>query len=41
MGAGTNLIWVEPILGIVAAIRWIDRKAVDELLAHLISAVVK
>lgn len=39
MGAGTNLIWVEPSLDIVAAIRWIDRKAVDELLARLLSAI--
>jgi CubicO group peptidase (beta-lactamase class C family) len=39
MGAGTNLIWIEPSLDIVASIRWIDRLAVDDLLGRIVAAI--
>jgi CubicO group peptidase (beta-lactamase class C family) len=41
MGAGTNLIWVDPSLEIAASIRWIDRLAVDDLLGRIAAAVQK
>ncbi|MDX2156779.1 MAG: serine hydrolase [Hyphomicrobiaceae bacterium] len=39
MGAGTNLIWVDPGRDIVAVLRWIDKSAVDGFLDRLAGAM--
>ena len=39
MGAGTNLVWVDPERDIVAVLRWIDKTAVDGFLERLAGAV--
>jgi CubicO group peptidase (beta-lactamase class C family) len=39
MGAGTNLIWVDPDRDLVAVLRWIDKAAVDGFLERLAAAV--
>jgi CubicO group peptidase (beta-lactamase class C family) len=39
MGAGTNLIWVDPERDLVAVLRWIDKGAVDGFLERLAGAV--
>jgi CubicO group peptidase (beta-lactamase class C family) len=39
MGAGTNLVWVDPERDIVAVLRWIDKAAVNGFLDRLAGAV--
>ncbi len=40
MGAGTNLVWIDPERDIVAVLRWIDKGAVSGFLDRLAGAVV-
>lgn len=40
LGAGRNLVWIAPGLGLVAVLRWIERDATDGLLAALLAARV-
>ncbi len=39
MGAGTNMIWVDPDRDLVAVLRWIDKGAVNGFLERLAAAV--
>jgi CubicO group peptidase (beta-lactamase class C family) len=39
MGAGTNLVWVDPDRDLVAVLRWIDKSAVNGFLERLGGAV--
>ena len=39
MGAGTNLIWIDPDRDIVAVLRWIDKGAVNGFLERLADSV--
>jgi CubicO group peptidase (beta-lactamase class C family) len=39
LGAGGNIVWVEPRHDLVAVMRWIDNTAVDEFLGKLVSAI--
>lgn len=39
MGAGTNLVWVDPDRDLVAVLRWIDKSSVDGFLEKLAAAV--
>lgn len=39
LGAGTNIIWVDPDHDLVAVIRWIEGSAIDPFLAHLLGAI--
>lgn len=41
MGAGTNLIWVDPDRDIVAVVRWIDKAAVTPFLERLAAAIMR
>ena len=41
MGAGTNYVYVDPENDVVAVLRWIERGAVDEFVARLVSALPK
>lgn len=41
MGAGTNLVWVDPEQDLVAVLRWIDKGAVNGFLERLAAAVVR
>ncbi len=38
VGAGGNVTWMEPSLGIVAVMRWIDPAAVDGFMARVVAA---
>jgi CubicO group peptidase (beta-lactamase class C family) len=38
LGAGTNLIWIDPEHDIVAVLRWIDKAKVDGFLRRLLTA---
>jgi len=38
IGNGTNMIYVDPEHDVVAVVRWIDRKALDEFVKRLIAA---
>jgi CubicO group peptidase (beta-lactamase class C family) len=38
-GAGTNVIYVDPVNDLVVVARWIDRKAVPELVKRVLAAV--
>ena len=38
LGNGTNMIYVDPENDLVAVVRWIDRKALDELVKRLLAA---
>ncbi len=38
-GGGSNLIWIEPELDLVVVARWIDGRAVGELLRRVLAAV--
>lgn len=40
LGAGGNIVWIDPKHDLVAVIRWIDGAAVDGFLKRLIAAVV-
>jgi CubicO group peptidase (beta-lactamase class C family) len=39
IGNGTNIVYVDPDNDIVAVVRWIERKAIDEFVKRLIAAV--
>ena len=39
MGAGSNIIWIDPEHDLVAVIRWIDKAAVDPFLSRLVGAL--
>jgi CubicO group peptidase (beta-lactamase class C family) len=39
MGAGSNIIWVDPDRDLVAVLRWIDKASVDGFLERLAAAV--
>jgi CubicO group peptidase (beta-lactamase class C family) len=39
IGNGTNMIYVDPEHDLVAVVRWIDNKAMDEFVKRLIAAV--
>ena len=39
-GAGTNLIYVDPVHDLVVVARWIDRQAIAELIEKVLAAVV-
>jgi hypothetical protein len=38
LGNGTNMIYVDPDNDLVAVVRWIDRKALDEFVKRLLAA---
>lgn len=38
LGAGTNLIWIDPDNDLVVVLRWIDKSAVDGFMARLMDA---
>jgi CubicO group peptidase (beta-lactamase class C family) len=38
LGNGTNMIYVDPEHDLVAVVRWIDRKALDEFVKRLLAA---
>jgi CubicO group peptidase (beta-lactamase class C family) len=38
LGNGTNMIYVDPENDVVAVVRWIDRKALDEFVKRLLAA---
>ena len=40
LGAGANMIWIDPDHDLVAVLRWIDGTAVDGFLSRLLAAVV-
>ena len=39
MGAGTNLIWVDPELDLVMVMRWIDNARANELISQVLAAM--
>jgi CubicO group peptidase (beta-lactamase class C family) len=39
IGAGTNIIWIDPEHDIVAVVRWIDSTAVDGFIAQVLAAL--
>ena len=39
IGAGTNMIYVDPEHDLVAVVRWIDNKSMDEFVEKLLSAI--
>jgi CubicO group peptidase (beta-lactamase class C family) len=39
IGNGTNVVYVDPDHDIVAVVRWIERRAIDEFLKRLLAAV--
>ncbi|HET6230098.1 MAG TPA: serine hydrolase [Longimicrobiaceae bacterium] len=39
LGAGSNVIWVDPDHDLVAVIRWIDNKEIDAFIARVMAAV--
>ena len=39
LGAGGNIIWIDPEHDLVAVLRWIDGTAVDGFLSRLLAAV--
>ena len=38
LGAGSNLIWIDPELDIVGVFRWINQSKIDTLLGHVMTA---
>ncbi|MEX0694105.1 MAG: serine hydrolase [Rhodospirillales bacterium] len=38
LGAGSNLIWIDPALDIVGVFRWIEQSEIDPLLGHVMDA---
>jgi hypothetical protein len=38
LGAGSNIIWIEPERDLVAVLRWIDKAAVGDFLSRLLAA---
>ena len=39
-GAGQNIIWIEPLHNLVMVARWIDAKKTNDLVGHVMAAVV-
>ncbi|RMG55338.1 MAG: class C beta-lactamase-related serine hydrolase [Acidobacteria bacterium] len=39
LGAGTNMIWIDPEHDLVVVVRWIDRRAIDGFIQRLLAAV--
>jgi hypothetical protein len=39
IGAGTNMVFVDPEHDLVAVVRWIDNKTLDDFVQRLIAAV--
>jgi CubicO group peptidase (beta-lactamase class C family) len=39
VGAGSNIIWIEPEHDLILVARWIDQDAVNDLIAHIVEAV--
>jgi CubicO group peptidase (beta-lactamase class C family) len=39
MGAGSNIVWIDPDRDIVAVLRWIDKGALDSFLERLGKAI--
>ncbi|HJZ32080.1 MAG TPA: serine hydrolase [Hyphomicrobiaceae bacterium] len=39
LGAGSNIIWIDPEHDLVVVLRWIDKAAVDGFLARLLAAI--
>jgi CubicO group peptidase (beta-lactamase class C family) len=39
IGNGTNIVYVDPDHDIVAVVRWIERRAIDEFVKRLLAAV--
>jgi len=39
MGAGSNVIWIDPEHDLVVVVRWIDKAATDQFLTHVIAAI--
>lgn len=39
LGAGTNMIWVDPEHDLVVVVRWIDRREIDGFIQRLLAAV--
>lgn len=41
LGAGYNVIWIDPKLDLVAVVRWIDKAAVDGFCARVMAAIAE
>lgn len=39
VGAGTNLVWIDPELGLSAVIRWIDQSKIDDFLGRVLASL--
>jgi len=39
LGAGSNIIWIDPEHDLVTVLRWINKTAVDGFLGRLLAAV--
>lgn len=39
LGAGSNVIWVDPELDLVAVVRWIDNREIDAFISRVMAAV--
>jgi hypothetical protein len=39
IGAGTNMIYVDPEHDLVAVVRWIDNKSMDEFVKKLLASL--
>ena len=39
LGAGSNLIWIDPELDIVGVFRWIDQEHIDEMIGKMWAAI--
>lgn len=39
LGAGSNLIWVDPALDLVAVVRWIDNRQIDGFIQRVVAAL--
>jgi CubicO group peptidase (beta-lactamase class C family) len=39
MGAGSNIIWIDPDHDLVVVARWIDKTAVDGFLSRVLAAL--
>ena len=39
MGAGTNLIWIDQDLDILAVLRWVDQPSTDAVISGFMAAM--
>ena len=39
LGAGSNLLWIDPDHDLVAAVRWIDTNAIDGFIGQVLAAL--